>query len=308
MFSIALSNVLVTLFYMIPGFVVRKMNKASETHLQTLSGILIYICTPFLEISAFMSLDFSISETAEMIKFFIVSFCLQSIFMLILYLFLRHKYSESKYRLLTIASVLGNVGFFGMPITRALLPDNPEVACYCAVNMVTMNILIFTVGIFCLTNDKKYISVKSALFNPTIFGFVVALPFYIFGFKNILPNPLIDAINTVGDISTPLCMFILGIRLASVKLKTVFNKPIVYLICFMKLLVFPSFCYAAVSLLPVSPVFRSAVTILAATPCASVILALSEIHESEPDMAARCLLVSTVLCFVTITIITLLVQ
>lgn len=87
MFSIALSNVLVTLFYMIPGFVVRKMNKASETHLQTLSGILIYICTPFLEISAFMSLDFSISETAEMIKFFIVSFCLQSIFMLILYLF-----------------------------------------------------------------------------------------------------------------------------------------------------------------------------------------------------------------------------
>ena len=59
MFGISLSIVLVTLFYMILGFVIRKMNKASETHLQTLSGILIYICNPFLEISAFMSLDFS---------------------------------------------------------------------------------------------------------------------------------------------------------------------------------------------------------------------------------------------------------
>ena len=270
MFGISLSIVLVTLFYMILGFVIRKMNKASETHLQTLSGILIYICNPFLEISAFMSLDFSVSETIEMLKFFIVSFFLQSIFMLILYLILRRKYSESKYRLLTIASVLGNVGFFGMPITRALLPDNPEVACYCAVNMVTMNILIFTVGVFCLTNDKKYISVKSALFNPTIFGFVIALPFYVFGIKNILPDTFIGAI------------------------------------CLMKLVVFPCFCFAVVSLLPVSSVFRSAVTILAATPCASFTLALSEMHESEPDMAAKCILVSTVLCFITIPTITLL--
>lgn len=306
MFGISLSIVLVTLFYMILGFVIRKMNKASETHLQTLSGILIYICNPFLEISAFMSLDFSVSETIEMLKFFIVSFFLQSIFMLILYLILRRKYSESKYRLLTIASVLGNVGFFGMPITRALLPDNPEVACYCAVNMVTMNILIFTVGVFCLTNDKKYISVKSALFNPTIFGFVIALPFYIFGIKNILPDTFIGAINTIADISTPLCMFILGIRLASVKLKSVFSKPIVYIICLMKLVVFPCFCFAVVSLLPVSSVFRSAVTILAATPCASFTLALSEMHESEPDMAAKCILVSSVLCFITIPTITLL--
>ena len=67
MFGISLSIVLVTLFYMILGFVIRKMNKASETHLQTLSGILIYICNPFLEISAFMSLDFSVSETIEML-------------------------------------------------------------------------------------------------------------------------------------------------------------------------------------------------------------------------------------------------
>ena len=74
MFGISLSIVLVTLFYMILGFVIRKMNKDSETHLQTLSGILIYICNPFLEISAFMSLDFSVSETIEMLKFLLYLF------------------------------------------------------------------------------------------------------------------------------------------------------------------------------------------------------------------------------------------
>ena len=58
-FRITLTNVLMTLFYIIPGFILRKAKIVSEKELGTLSGILIYAGTPFLVINAFLQMDFS---------------------------------------------------------------------------------------------------------------------------------------------------------------------------------------------------------------------------------------------------------
>ena len=307
MFTIALSNVLVTLFYLFPGFVIRKLGWAKEEHLPTLSAILVYIGTPFLQVASFMSMDFSWEGVRNMGIFFLVTFAAQCLFMLALRLILgKKRFGEGKYRLLTIGAVMGNVGFFGIPIVSALLPDNPEVACYAAMYSLSMNVLAFTVGVFCLTGEKKYMSLKAAVFNPTVFGFVVSVPFYVFGLRNVLPEVLVSAIVTVKNMTTPLCMFILGIRLASARFFEIWNKPTVYGTVVLKLLLFPLFAYALVSLpffgLPDS--LRWSVLILSGTPCASILLSLSELRRTEPDLAADSILVSTLLCFLTLPLLT----
>lgn len=305
-FQIALANVLITLFYLVPGYIVRKMGKVSPDHLPTLSAVLVYIGNPFLCVSAFMSLDFSVEMTLNMLWFFLVTLVLQSLFMLLLYAILRRREEKSIYRVLTIGSVVGNVGFFGIPILRALYPAHPELACYSTVFTLSMNILIFTVGVFCLTGDKKYMSIKSAIFNPTVFSILIAFPVYLFGLKQYFPDVLSNAIHTVGAMTTPLCMFILGIRLASAPLKRIFSRPIVFATAALKLLVFPLFCYALVYFLPVSHIFKAGILVLSGMPCAAVLLSMAEIHKSETEMAANCQLVSTLLCFLTIPVLTLL--
>ena len=308
MFTIALSNVLVTLFYLFPGFVLRKMGKAKEEHLPTLSAVLVYIGTPFLQVASFMAMDFSWDGVKNMGIFFLVTFAVQCLFMVAVRLVLgKKRFGEGKYRLLTIGSVMGNVGFFGIPIISALLPDNPEVACYAAMYSLSMNMLAFTFGVFCLTGEKRYMSVRAAVFNPTVFGFVVSLPFYVFGLRNVLPEVLVSAIMIVKNMTTPLCMFILGMRLASAKFGEIWNKPSVYGTVAMKLIAFPLFAYAVASVpffgLPDS--FRWTVLILSGTPCASILLSLSELHRTEPDLAADSILVSTLLCFLTLPLLTL---
>jgi predicted permease len=74
-----------------------------------------------------------------------------------------------------------------------------------------------------------------------------------------------------------------------------------------KLLVFPLFCYGAIYFLPLPMPFKASILILAGTPCASIILNLAEIHHSETEISANCVLVSTLLCIVTIPFLTLLV-
>jgi predicted permease len=305
-FQIALTQVLLTLFYILPGYAISKMKKASAQHLPTLSAALVYVCGPCLHISAFLSMDFSWEGLKDMGLVFLLTFALQAAFMGILYILLRKKQADGRYRIWNIACALGNVGFFGLPVVKALLPDHPEAACYSAIFCVSMNVLVFTMGVYCLTNDKKYMSLRSALLNPTMFGFVLAIPLYMLGAKNFLSAQALDAVELLGRMSTPLCMMILGIRLAQSPLKRLFSQPLVYAASFSKLVAFPLFCFAVVSLLPLAMPMKASIVILSAAPCASIILSLAELHGSGAEFSANCLLVSTLLCFLTIPLFTLL--
>ncbi|MGN1373135.1 MAG: AEC family transporter [Candidatus Coproplasma sp.] len=306
-FTVTFSNVLLTLIYIIPGYIICKAKKAAAEHLSTLSSVLVYILSPCMIISSFISIDYSTQNLINMGLFFVTVLVLQGVFMLILFLIFRKKYEDGKYRILTIGSVLGNVGFFGLPIIKALLPEYPEVVCYSSVYVVAMNIIVFTVGVFCLTNDKKFMSVKSIILNPSTLSFFVALPLFIFGAKNWLPELVIDGVSLLGKATTPVCMIILGIRLASVSFKKLFARPVVYIICLCKLVIFPLFCYLCVYFIPFEQAFKTSVLILSGTPCASVISGLAEIHHSETELSANCILLSTLLCIATVPLLTLLV-
>ena len=306
-FQITFSNVLLTLIYIIPGYIICKIKKATAEHLSTLSSVLVYILSPCMIVSSFISLDYSTQNLINMGLFFVTVLVLQIVFMAVLFLIFRKKYQDSKYRILTIGSVLGNVGFFGLPIIKALLPDNPEVMCYSSVYVVAMNIIVFTVGVFCLTNDKQFVSLKSTLLNPSSLSFLVALPLFIFGVKNWLPDLVVDSVSLLGRATTPLCMIILGIRLASVSFIKLFSRPMVYIICLCKLIIFPLFCYLCVYFIPFDQAFKTSVLVLSGTPCAAVILSLAEIHHSEMELSANCILLSTLLCIATVPLLTLLV-
>ena len=304
-FSIALTNVLVMLFYLVPGYIVRKMHKASEDHLPTLSALLVYIGTPFLEVSQFLTLDFDVGILLNMGLFFVITLVAQGAFMVIVWFVLRDR-GNAFNRVLVAASAMGNVGFFGAPLTRALLPDFPEAPCYIVMYMLSMNLLVFTVGTFFITGDRKYISVRSLLFNPTTFGLVIALPCFIFGLKNYLPAALVGAVTNVGNMTAPLCMFILGIRLASAPLKDLLRYKRAFFAPLLKLVLYPLFAFALVYFLPIPYTLKAVTLVVSSVPCASVLLSLSEMYKGERAFAANCILTSTLLCFLTIPVLMLL--
>lgn len=314
MFEIAFTNVMMTLLYIFPGFLLCKLRRVRAEDLASMSAVLIYVCSPCLIVSSFLSFDFSWERLADMGMFFIVTLLLQTTFMALLFFLFRKKYEDSKYRIFTIGSVMGNVGFFGMPVIKALFPTNPEVMCYSSVYVVSMNVLVFTMGVFCLTKKKEYMTPVKAVLNPSTIALVLALPLFIFSgqienfalqisFIDVLKN----GITLAANMSTPLCMIILGIRLATVPFKKLFFRPFVYWVSIGKLLIFPLFCSAAICLLPFDVPFSASVLILSGTPCASIILNLAEIHHSEMELSANCVLISTLMCFLTIPLLTLLV-
>ena len=308
MFTISLINVLVTLCYALPGFLLGKLKKADGGHLSTLSAVLIYVCSPCMVIGATWGERPTADSLLSMGLFFVIVLFLQAAFMGILFLIFRKKFNESKYRIFTVASVMGNCGFFGLPIIKALFPNNTVAMSYSCIASVALNILAFTVGIFCVTGDKRKVSLLKGVLNPNTLGLVAGLLCGFFNVRELIPSAFVTAVELVGNSSTPICMLILGVRLACVPFGKLFRRPFVYLTCFAKLIVFPLFCYAAVYFLPLDAIFKASVLVLTAVPCASVILNLAELFDGERELSANSVLLSTLMCFITIPLLTLLVQ
>lgn len=301
--AVAFSNVLLTLLYIVPGFICCKTKIAKAEHLSTLSAILVYVCSPCMVVYSFMETERSWQMIGQIMLFFVVSLGIQTALTFLLYALFRKRFHNVKYRMLTVSFGLGNAGFFGIPIIKALLPGHPEVACFACVYIVGMNMLTFTIGAYCLTGDKTRMTLKKAFINPPFISLVIALVLYALNFNSVMPALVGNALDLLNRTTTPLCMIILGIRLASVSFKKLFSRAYVYIICACKLLVFPFACLGIVYFLPLDPIFKAAMFILGGTPCAAVMLNIAEMYDGETELAANCVLLSTLLCVFTIPIL-----
>lgn len=306
-FNVTLGNVILFLLYLLPGFLLCKCRKVQAEHMSSVSAILLYICGPCMFLNALTSLDVSPALTGQMLLFLLLSlFAELSLLLIITALIGKKRRKEFRWRMLPIAAVSGNTGFFGLPIITALFPDAPEVSAYSSMFCVSLNILAWTVGVFSLTGERKYISFKAAFLNPTVLAVLAGFALYLLRAKSWMPDLLRSGIRTVGGISTPLFLFILGIRLGTMNLKKLFTQPFVYGIASGKLLLFPLYCYLLVLFLPLSAAFKSSMLILGAAPCASVILNLAEMHHSGQELSANCALLATLLSVITIPLMSLL--
>ena len=305
-FFIVLKTVAVMMAYLFVGFGAVKAKVAETGHARSISGILIYVCGPCMVINSFLNMTCTKANNISLLQFFFVTLLLQFIFLCIVWLIVKKKMENAQYRILTIGAVLGNVGFFGIPICNALFPTEPIAATYCSVYVMSMNIIVFTVGVFMLTKNSKYMSIKSALVNPTTFGILIALPLYIFSIN--LPEELTGGIALMGKMTTPMCMFVLGMRLASVDIKALFMRPFAYITSALKLLVFPVFAYTAVRFLPCfDNTFKVCILVLSAAPTAAIVLSMAELHKCQQELSANVVLLSTLLSIITMPLVLLLV-
>ena len=289
-FSVTFSNVLLMLLYLLPGFLLCKSKKVRPEHLSTPSVILLYVCGPGMFLNALIDLDVSPEQTAKMGLFILFSFLGEALLMLLILLLLGKRRKEFRLRMLSIASFCPNARMTVYSATKSYV-----------------HLIAWTVGVFTLTGEKKYISLRAALLNPSVIAAAVGFILYQFRANTWLPELLRGGFRTLGAMSTPLCMLILGIRLATMDPKKLFTTPLIWLIATGKLLVFPLFCWALTLPFGLDPVFRGSILIIAATPCASILLNLAEIHHNGQEIAANCALLSTLLSVITIPLLSFLV-
>lgn len=298
---ICLISVATMLAYAIPGFITIKTKMIKPSALPAFSVILMYVCQPSLTIYSLNNIDYTPKLLGSMGIFFVAALLIQAFMLLVFYFVFRGKFSDIKYRVATVSTAFGNCAFMGVPILEAIMPDHPEAISLSVAFLLGLNLLGWTLGSALITNDKKYIKIKKALINPATIALAIALPLFILKIK--LPTEIASMITLLGKMTTPLCMIILGMRLATVKAKSLFCTPLQYVVIGIKQIIMPLIAILMAYLISLTGILENyalrTLVVLSATPVASIVLVFAEMLNEGQETSANMVLLGTTLSIAT---------
>lgn len=287
----------------LPGFFLTKANVLKEEHIKGFAVFLLYVCSPALSIYSFQQSECNMEILINIGILLLVTTFMQVLIMGIGFLINIKTYKiDGASRVATVAAAFGNVGFFGVPILQALLPDHPEAIVYSAVMSVMMNLIGWTLGMFMMSGDRKHVSVKNFLINPTTLCLLIALPLF---FTNTsFPKPVMNFVEFFSKMSTPTAMTVLGMRLAFVKFKDLMDYRQVVAI-FLKLIALPLITFGIMYALPVDETLKISTYILSCMPPAAITLNFAELSNTSPKTAANIVVVGSLLVAITLPVLLL---
>ena len=309
-FKTTLIMVGIMLAYAVPGYILVKVKFVKSDNISAFSKVLMFVCQPALTLYSFNKANFSKELGINLLIFLAIITIAQLIFIGIFYLIFRKKQSDIRYRIATIATTLSNCSFLGVPLLEAIFPNSPNVAAYSMMYFLSMSLLGWTLVSTIITRDKKYINIKKILINPATISIAISLPFFLTGFKIGSENGEVlgqigNMISVLGKMTTPLCMLVRGMRLATIKVKSLFTNWLQYVSVVINQFIFPLFVLAILSIFKVDTELKCCMYIMCSCPVASVVQNYAELLGEGQDVAANTVLLGTMSSIATLPIMAL---
>lgn len=298
-----LFDVVITMLVpVIGGFVATKAKILTDDYPKKLSNLVLYVCQPFLLASAVLGNEYSSEKAMSGLTVILIGFIAHGLAALISFLTtVPFKKDKGVGRILEHCMVFGNVGFFGIPVIRAVYGE--EGVFYTGFFIITFNIVLWSYGNLILKRASSEIklSVKKIFFNAGSIPCVIGLILY-FCRVPIYP-PIVSSMKTIGASCTPLSMIIVGALLAKMPIKRLISDWQMYIGCIVKLAIIPIVTAVILKLLGFSDYFTIFGALMMALPSASSSAMFAQNYDLHPELAAETVGVSTVISVATIPLI-----
>lgn len=233
-FFLMLKNVALFVLLAVPGYLLIKSKQLKVSESGTLTKVLTHIGVPFMVLTNVLNMPLTGEAVLSIVEIGILS----ALFMLLLFFlsaFLT-KGETKKRGMMRFCMIFSNNGFLGIPLAQAAFGNSLELSCVIMVNIVA-NILMFTLGIYLISGDKKQIHIKHVLVNPILIAFVLGIALNLLGVQKIVP--ITEYSSLFNSIITPLAMLILGIKMATIRLRDLFAKARMYYVSLIRLIISP---------------------------------------------------------------------
>lgn len=287
---------LISLFLMMgTGYLAARCRLLSADFRRQFSQLILSVVSPCIIISAVLESD---GQSAAMLSALIVAvffFLLMIVLAALLTRLVRTPKAERGLDQLLL--IFTNLGFMGIPVIQSIY--GMAGVAMLSIFILIFNLLFFSYGVLLVSTDRRLHLRK--LLNPAIVAALLALFFGLTGLH--LPAPIESALASVGAANTPMAMMIIGASLAHSDIRAAFSKPRLYRVCALRLVAMPLIVLAIVRLLPIDPMLAGICVIVAAMPIASNCGMLSDVYTPEDMTASHSIIVSTLLCAVTLPLI-----
>lgn len=290
-------TILLPIFFVFSiGFI---FQKKFQVNTGTFSKLALYILVPFLIFRTFYQESINLSYLYIII--YMLGLCVAIIVIITTYSKMNN-YNEKERCSLILSCAFTNNGNYGTPLVLFLFgTGGMETA---IVLMVLQQLLMSTLGIYYAakgseTNKGVKAALKSVKRMPMVYAAIIGIVFNRF---NIPVGTIEEGINLIADAAIPFIMLTLGMQLANIKVYALEYKKISIALV-VKLAVAPLLAAAIVWWMPVTPLIKQIMIIMAATPTAANTTMYAIQYDTEPQTVTSATLATTVCSLVTMPIV-----
>ena len=291
-----------TFIIILPGYIVTKLGILNTTHTAGMSSLITCVTYPCLVIMA-MQMEFSMQILNNCLAAVLIFLGTVVVALIVSKIVSKMvKLPQDRAGIFAFMLVFGNTGFIGLPVLNGLLGS--EAVFYGALCDSSYDIFMFTIGITLIrssASDEKMglLQTLKGLINPCFIGVLIGLTLFVCGIT--LPEVIATPMERVGAITSPLAMIVVGSHLANVRIRDLFTNRHAWLASLMKLIAFPLIALLIVRFtIGAGSLLASVIVLEAAMPCAMLTVILSERYRADVKFASTGVMLTTLLCIITI--------
>ncbi|WP_168714398.1 AEC family transporter [Niallia nealsonii] len=278
------------------GLIAKKSKILDEDSDRSISRLIVNITIPATIISS--SIGQNIENIMPVIVVFFLAVVTFIITPLLSIIFVKNLKMDKTYKLMLNYS---NLGFMGIPIVSSIYGD--KAVFYVSIFMMVFNISLFSYGISILQESKVRWSFKKMM-NPGIVSAIIALG--IFMFEIPVATPIENLITSIGNITTPLAMLVIGSTIADVKIMEVLKDKMIYIYTILKLVIYPSVIWGILQFFIQDSMMLGIAVILSGLPAAGNVSMLCMEYNGNVKLVTEGIFMSTICSIVTLPILMLL--
>ena len=282
------------------GFVLFKCHIFDEYTNKKISALIVNVASPMLIISSIAGVE---GSNKSIVFLMIGAGILMYIGFIILGKIINRLFPFPKkdWPVYECMVVFANTGFMGYPVLLDVFGQ--EAVFYASLIHMAFNFFVYTYAIMCLTkgDDSEFKLNFKQLLTPGIILIFVGIFIYLFDIQ--LPSVLMDTINSVGSLTAPLSMMMIGSSLAVYPIKDSFTDWRSYLFACVRLMIVPFVTMIMCRLLHIDAYYANITIITNAMPVGSMVLMLATQYNANVKIVTRNIVVSTLLSVITIPIV-----
>jgi hypothetical protein len=279
---------------LIGGILARKEIITIEVE-RAFSYILLKIAIPALVISAF-NIDYSPEKLKMGMNVLIIGFVYTLLTIVINHLLSKRVKNRGKRKIMSYAGALTNCGFMGLPVVYQIF--GYEGAFLASMFYIAIIFYTWTYGMSVFFDKIGRQELKQMLLNANMISVYIGLLIFVFS----IDIPLLGEriIETIGGITTPLAMFIIGARIGRVRLIELFNDKLIYVSTFLKLIFYPLIMMAFLTIVDFDPVVEGVCLIYSSLPPPAITVVIANQFNCEVEFASKIIVMTHVVSLVTI--------
>ena len=290
--SAALHQIAIIFIGILAGFVCRKAKVLTEEATATVSNIVVRIILPFYLFSAILKSGEGVEPRGVFLALGLSfgMFLISGLVALLLVPLLRAPKDDRGVYL--FETMCGNVTYIGIPVCAAILGGNA--AFYASLLNIPYNLLCFSLGIWLLAGK---LPLKKIL-NPAFLAGVAAATLYLLRVP--VPAVILDGCSFIGQATSPCAMLVIGSVLGSVPFREIFTEWRAIPYVALRLVGLGALTALLLSFLPVDPILKGVLILMASMPAATNSTMLCTIYGGNRALSAKLIFLSTALSIVTI--------